>query len=71
MICIEHGFGLKSWYYHLSAVDVEEGQMVKTGDPIGKVGDTGFVTGPHLHFTMSVNNVYTNPEQYLAEDILG
>lgn len=70
MICIEHGFGLKSWYYHLSAVDVEEGQMVKTGDPIGKVGDTGFVTGPHLHFTMSVNNVYTNPEQYLAEDIL-
>lgn len=70
MICIEHGFGLKSWYYHLSAVDVEAGQMVKTGDPIGKVGATGFVTGPHLHFTMSVNNIYTNPEQYLAADPL-
>lgn len=70
MICIEHGFGLKSWYYHLDAVEVEAGQMVKTGDPIGRVGATGFVTGPHLHFTMSVNNVYTNPEQYLAADIL-
>ena len=71
MICIEHGFGLKSWYYHLSAVEVEAGQMVRTGDPIGKVGSTGFVTGPHLHFTMSVNNIYTNPEQYLAGDPLG
>lgn len=71
MICIEHGFGLKSWYYHLSAVEVEAGQMVQTGDPIGKVGSTGFVTGPHLHFTMSVNNIYTNPEQYLAGDPLG
>ncbi len=71
MICIEHGFGLKSWYYHLSAVEVEAGQMVKTGDPIGKVGSTGFVTGPHLHFTMSVNNIYTNPEQYLTADPLG
>ncbi len=71
MICIEHGFGLKSWYYHLDAVEVEAGQMVKTGDPIGKVGATGFVTGPHLHFTMSVNNIYTNPEQYLAADPLG
>lgn len=70
MICIEHGFGLKSWYYHLDAVEVEAGQMVRTGDPIGKVGATGFVTGPHLHFTMSVNNVYTNPEQYLAADPL-
>lgn len=71
MVCIEHGFGLKSWFYHLSAVDVEAGQMVKTGDPIGKVGSTGFVTGPHLHFTMSVNNIYVNPEQYLEEDPLG
>ncbi len=70
-ICIEHGFGLKSWYYHLSAVEVEAGQMVKTGDPIGKVGTTGFSTGPHLHFTMSINNVYVNPEQCLGENILG
>ena len=69
-ICIEHGFGLKSWFYHLNEVEVEAGQMVKTGDPIGKVGTTGFSTGPHLHFTMSVNNIYTNPEQYLEQDPL-
>lgn len=69
-ICIEHGFGLKSWFYHLNEVEVEAGQMVRTGDPIGKVGTTGFSTGPHLHFTMSVNNIYTNPEQYLELDPL-
>ena len=70
-ICIEHGFGLKSWFYHMDEVEVTEGQMVRTGDPIGKVGTTGFSTGPHLHFTMSVNNIFVNPEQYLERDPLG
>ncbi|MEG0839560.1 MAG: M23 family metallopeptidase [Hydrogenoanaerobacterium sp.] len=70
MVCIEHGFGLKSWYYHMNSVSVKAGDMVKTGDEIGKVGATGFVTGPHLHFTMSINNVYVNPNQYLKNDVL-
>lgn len=60
-VIIEHGFGVKSWYYHMQSLDVAEGDMVKQGDPIGKVGSTGFSTGPHLHFCMSVNNVFTNP----------
>lgn len=70
MVCIEHGFGLKSWYYHMSGVTVEAGDMVKTGDQIGMVGATGFVTGPHLHFTMSINNVYVNPTQFLNSEVL-
>ena len=66
MICIEHGFGLKSWYYHLDAVEVEAGQMVKTGDPIGKVGATGFVTGPHLHFEVRQDDAAQDPLNYFG-----
>lgn len=61
VVVIEHGLGLKTWYFHMSEIDVKENQMVKKGDIIGKVGATGFVTGPHLHFGMSVNDVYINP----------
>ncbi len=60
-IVVEHGCGLKSWYEHLSEINVEAGAMVKTGDLIGKVGATGFATGPHLHFSASINGVYINP----------
>lgn len=58
---IEHGFGLKSFYYHMDSLDVEEGQIVQKGDPIGKVGSTGYSTGPHLHYSLLVNNVFINP----------
>ncbi|TCP48446.1 peptidase M23-like protein [Tamaricihabitans halophyticus] len=49
-IVIEHADGWTTWYAHLSAQDVQEGDAVKTGDPIGKVGNTGGSTGPHLHY---------------------
>lgn len=60
-VVLEHGLGLKSFYYHMDSLDVSEGDMVETGDPIGKVGTTGFSTGPHLHYALLVNNVYVNP----------
>lgn len=60
-VVLEHGLGLKSFYYHMDSLDVAEGDMVATGDPIGKVGTTGFSTGPHLHYALLVNNVYVNP----------
>ena len=62
VVVIEHGLGLKTWYFHMSEINVKENQMVKQGDIIGKVGATGFVTGPHLHFGMSVGPVYINPQ---------
>lgn len=60
-VIIEHGFGLKSWYYHMDSLNTETGTIVNQGDIIGKVGSTGFSTGPHLHYAMSVNQVFTNP----------
>lgn len=65
-ILIEHGLGLKSWYYHLDERRVEVGDVVKKGDVIGTVGSTGFSTGPHLHLNLSVNGTYINPSTALA-----
>lgn len=60
-VLIEHGFGLKSWYYHMESLSVQTDDIVTRGQEIGKVGSTGFSTGPHLHFNFSVNNTYLNP----------
>lgn len=68
-VIIEHGFGLKTWYYHMSELDVKTGDMVEKGQVIGKVGSTGFSTGPHLHFSASVNSVYINPITLINEGV--
>jgi murein DD-endopeptidase MepM/ murein hydrolase activator NlpD len=48
-IAIQHEGGLVTWYAHLSAYEVEIGDKVEAGQLIGRVGDTGNTTGPHLH----------------------
>jgi murein DD-endopeptidase MepM/ murein hydrolase activator NlpD len=60
-ILIEHGLGLKSWYYHLDELLVEPGDTVLRDDVIGLSGQTGFAAEPHLHLTMSVGDKYINP----------
>lgn len=51
-VLIEHGNGLSTLYAHFSLIKVGEGQIVNTGEIIGYSGDTGYATGPHLHFTV-------------------
>lgn len=68
-ILIDHGFGYKTVYGHLSKVLVKEGDKVKRGDVIGLVGNTGLSTCPHLHYEVIVNGRKVNPFNYYASDL--
>lgn len=64
-IVITHIDGWQSLYAHCSSLLVESGTYVSCGDQIALVGATGVVTGPHLHFELTCDGVYTNPEYYV------
>ena len=64
-VFIAHGEGVVSLLCHLSKVDVTEGQVLKAGDPVGTVGMTGRATGPHLHWSLSLNNARVDPRIFL------
>ncbi len=66
LIILDHGAGLTSWYAHLDEILVKIQKEVKKGDLIGKVGKTGRVTGPHLHFEVRLNDKPQNPLLYLV-----
>src|SRR5262245_4226153 len=65
-IIVDHGLGLFSMFAHLSAIDVREGDRVNAGQVVGKVGATGRVTGPHLHWTVRAANARIDPLSLLA-----
>jgi len=65
MVEIDHGNGLTSRYGHMSAVLVEEGQEVKAGDELGRIGSTGRSTGPHLHYEVRQDGEPVDPTRFL------
>jgi murein DD-endopeptidase MepM/ murein hydrolase activator NlpD len=60
-VIIDHGMNLYTTYYHMSGFDVKPGDWVKPGQVIGKVGNTGFSLGAHLHWTATIGNTPVNP----------
>lgn len=64
-ITINHGYGYKTVYGHLSKTLVKKGQAVKRGQDIALMGNTGRSTGTHLHYEVHVNEVPVNPERYI------
>lgn len=65
-VAIDHGQGVVSFYIHLSRILVKEGEMVESGQQIGAVGQTGRANGPHLHFSIYVNQTASNPSQWFT-----
>src|ERR1700677_324248 len=65
LVVIDHGFGVTTWYGHLSGFNVQGGMHVKSGDVIGYEGDSGRSTGPHLHYEVRIYNTPVNPWRYL------
>jgi murein DD-endopeptidase MepM/ murein hydrolase activator NlpD len=64
-VFIDHGKGLVTMYAHMNSIEVTEGQHVKRGEKIGTVGMTGRVTGPHLHWGISLNDARVNPSLFV------
>ena len=61
LLMIDHGMGLNSAFLHSSEILVEAGEVVKRGQPIGRIGSTGSATGPHLHWSMKWNQARIDP----------
>ncbi len=67
-IVIDHGMNIFTSYFHLNEINIKQGSFVKKGDVIGKMGSTGYSTGPHLHFAIWKDGNFLNPWTLFKED---
>jgi len=71
LVIVDHGFGYRTYYAHLSKYNVHKGQKVKRGDVVGFVGSTGRSQAPHLHYEVRVNGEPINPIHFYYGNISG
>ncbi|MFO7951536.1 MAG: M23 family metallopeptidase [Bacillota bacterium] len=69
-VIIDHGLDLSSSYMHLDSIAVEEDDIIERGQLLGTLGETGYATGPHLHWEVNVGLTPVNPKQILDNDLL-
>ena len=69
VIYLDHGFGFETRYAHLTRYVVEPGQVIKRGQIIGYVGNTGLSAAPHLHYEVHYKNVAINPINFFQRDL--
>tara|TARA_B110000967_G_scaffold208543_1_gene261098 strand:- start:167 stop:1129 length:963 start_codon:yes stop_codon:yes gene_type:complete len=69
VVYIDHGYGYKTIYAHMSKMAVKRGQSIRRGDLIGYVGNTGLSVAPHLHYEVHKNNVALNPINFYYGDL--
>jgi len=67
LVVVDHGFGVRTYYGHLSSLNVLAGQQLRRGDTIGNVGVSGRSTGPHVHYEVRINGAPVNPMRYLRQ----
>ena len=63
-VVIDHGNGMQTWYLHQSMSFVQEGDLIERGEVIGRVGESGIATGPHLHFEVHIDGEAVDPMGY-------
>lgn len=68
-ILIDHGYGYQTLYAHMKVIDVKQGEKVKKGQQIGRVGSSGLSTGPHCHYEVRYNGRAINPIHYCMDGL--
>jgi murein DD-endopeptidase MepM/ murein hydrolase activator NlpD len=71
LVVIDHGFGITTWYAHLSSFSAIAGARVKRGEVVGYTGISGRSTGPHVHYEVRMNNAPVNPWRYMRSNPAG
>jgi murein DD-endopeptidase MepM/ murein hydrolase activator NlpD len=71
LVVIDHGFGITTWYAHLSSFSAIAGARVKRGEVVGYTGISGRSTGPHVHYEVRLNNAPVNPWRYMRANPAG
>jgi len=69
-VYMDHGMNLKSIFIHMDSVNVKKGDYINKGDVIGHVGNTGKSTGPHLHWSVTLNSIYVDPMIFINNTII-
>jgi murein DD-endopeptidase MepM/ murein hydrolase activator NlpD len=69
LVVVDHGFGITTWYAHLSSISAVPGTRIKRGEVVGYTGISGRSTGPHVHYEVRMNNAPVNPWRYMKSSV--